>query len=398
VCPVSATAEETLARIVRPGARIVVADGCGAPRRLLGLLGSMARDRGDVRLVLGWVPVPVPDLDVTAFADVRVLIGGPGVRSLIDSGRARFVPCRLSAVPTLLTGPLKPDLLIATLVRGPGGLYLGSEASFVRGLIEAGIPVVAFVSTGSPRADAGTPLPAGAITVLGVTDDSPGEIQTTPTTDLDRAIARNVAALIPKGARIQVGPGRLGRAILSELEVPVRIDSGLLSDPVVDLYDRGLLIDRPICTYLCGTKRLYDWADGRPLLHPVEVTHDIGRLSQPGAPPLIALNTALEIDLDGQVNVESLNGSAMGMIGGHPDYAAAGVRGTGLSVIALPAARGVRPTLVERLSSPVTTASHDVDIVATDRGIADLRGLHRGERRATLLKLWDGQVQRGAEG
>jgi acyl-CoA hydrolase len=390
-------AESALDRIIRPGSRIVLADGCGTPRILHGPLSRVAKHRRDVRLVLGWMPIPVPDLDPTAFADVRVLAGGPGVRPMIEAGQARVVPCRLSAVPALLTGPLKPNLLVTTLVRGPRGLYLGSETSYVRGLIEAGVPVAGVVSTTSPLADAGEALPASSITVLGETDDSPGEVATPPPAGADEAIAHNVATLIPEGARIQVGPGRLARALVSALQVPVRVDSGLLPEPVVDLAEQGLLLGRPVAAYLCGTKRLYDWANGRRLLHPIEVTHDIGRLSAASASPLIALNAALEIDVDGQVNVEGVGSSAAGMIGGHPDYAAAGVRGTGLSVIALAATHGKQSTLVERLSRPVTTGSHDVDVVVTDRGIADLRGLDREERSAVLLKLWDGHVHRRPE-
>jgi hypothetical protein len=390
-------AESALDRIIRPGSRIVLADGCGTPRVLHGPLSTVARHRGGVSLVLGWMPVPVPDLDPAGFADVRVLAGGAGVRPMIEAGQARVVPCRLSAVPALLTGPLKPDLLVTTLVRGPRGLYLGSEASYMRGLIEAGVPVAGVVSTTSPFADAGEALPVGSITVIGETGDSPGEVATPPPTSTDRAIASNVAALVPEGARVQVGPGRLARAVVSALQVPVRVDSGLLPEPVVDLAERGLLRGEPVTAYLCGTKRLYDWANGRPLLHPIEVTHDIGRLSAAGAHPLIALNTALEIDVDGQINVEGVGSSAAGMIGGHPDYAAAGVRGTGLSVIALAATHRKQSTLVERLSRPVTTGSHDVDIVVTDRGIADLRGLDREERTAALLNLWDGHVLRRPE-
>jgi hypothetical protein len=92
-------AESALDRIIRPGSRIVLADGCGTPRVLHGPLSRVARHQGDVRLVLGWMPIPVPDLDPTAFADVRVLAGGSGVRRMIEAGQARVVPCRLSAVP-----------------------------------------------------------------------------------------------------------------------------------------------------------------------------------------------------------------------------------------------------------------------------------------------------------
>ena len=176
----------------------------------------------------------------------------------------------------------------------------------------------------------------------------------------------------------------------------MHVDSGLLADPVVDLAERGLLRGTPSATALHGSARLHDWADGlgragQGVVRPIEHTHDVSRLSA-GPGPLIALNTALEIDVDGQVNVEGVAGSAAGMIGGHPDFAAAAARGPGLSVIALASSHRGRPTLVERLGGPVTTPSHDVDVVVTERGTADLRGLGRSERRRALDALWGGVI------
>ncbi|WP_219996057.1 acetyl-CoA hydrolase/transferase C-terminal domain-containing protein [Nocardioides humi] len=208
---------------------------------------------------------------------------------------------------------------------------------------------------------------------------------------VEQAVAGRVAALVPTGARVQVGPGRLGAAVLAELaerQVSVHVDSGLLPDAVVDLAARGLLLGVPVATYLAGSARLYDWADGRPLLHPVEWTHSAGRLGD--GPALVAVNTALEVDVHGQVNVEGTAASSVGGIGGHPDYAgAAASSADGLSVIALASSYAGRPTLVEQLSRPATTAAHDVDVVVTERGSADLRGLSRAERTTALRRLWD---------
>jgi acyl-CoA hydrolase len=378
-----------LTGLLRPGARVAVADGCGAPRALFGELNRAATAHRGVSLVLGWLPLAEPDLDLSAFADVATVLGGAGLRAGIDAGTVRRVPCRLSAVPALLAGPLRPDLLLATLVRAPDGLRFGAEVGWMRGLVEAGVPVAAVVSTAAPAADAGPPLPADAITVLAEVDAPPAVLDTPPPGPADEAIARHVAALVPEGARVQVGPGRLAAAMVAALDVPVRMDSGMLPDPVVDLDRRGLLLDEPFAAWLVGTPRLYAWADGRRLLHPVEQVHDIGRLSAAGQPPLIALNTALEIDVDGQVNVEGTGGRATGMIGGHPDFAAAGVRSPGgLSVVAVPSRHRTGSTLVERLSGPVTTASQDVDVVVTERGAVDLRGLDRAGRRAALADLW----------
>jgi acyl-CoA hydrolase len=104
----------------------------------------------------------------------------------------------------------------------------------------------------------------------------------------------------------------------------------------------------------------------------------------------VAVHTALQLDLDGQLNVESVAGSAVAGIGGQPDYAyAAGRSADGLSVVAVPTARGRHLTLVEHLEAPASTASHDIDVIVTELGVADLRGLDRADRRRAIAALWE---------
>ncbi|MFC5062548.1 acetyl-CoA hydrolase/transferase C-terminal domain-containing protein [Actinomycetospora atypica] len=386
-----------LAQLVRPGARVAIADGCGAPRAAYAALSELARTRGDLRLVLGWMPAPLEGLDLAAFADARTVMPGWGLRTAVADGLVRSVPARLSATPSLLAGPLRPDLLVVAAAPGPYGLQLGSEVSWVRAVIDAGVPIAAVVDAALPRAAAGPVLPEGQTYEIGHDDAGPAEIPVPDEPSAEhREIGRSVAALLPNDARLQWAPGQLGQAVVRAVldrGRPVHADSGLLGDPVVDLDEAGLLASTPVATYLVGTRRLYDWADaqgraGRPVLHGVEHTHDPNRLA--AEPPLVAVNTAVEIDLDGQVNVEGSARAIVGGIGGHPDYSAAATRSRrGLSVIALASTHRGRPTLVDRLSRPVTTASHDVDVVVTEHGVAHLRGLDRAERRVALRTLWE---------
>jgi len=377
-----------LADLVRPGMTVAVGDGCGAPVSASRALSGAAARCGGVRLILGWVPRPDPGLAFDAFGDVRTFMPGWGLRHGVNAGHVRFAPARLSAVPALLQGPWRPDLLVATVVRAGSGFKFGSEVSWQRAAIDAGALVAAVVSRAAPCADAGDLLPADRLAIIGQTSEPPGAMPDAAAGDEDLAIAATVASLITPGARLQVGIGRMANAVLRAVAVPVRIDSGLLPEAVVDLDDRGLLVGEPVATYLAGGPRLYDWADGRPLLYPVEYSHDPARLS---AGPLFAVNTAVEIDLDGQVNVEGTADAVVGGIGGHADYAAAAARSAGgLSIIAVPTAHRGRSTLVAQLSRPVSTPAHDVDVVVTELGMADLRGLSRLERRAALTPLWSG--------
>jgi hypothetical protein len=377
-----------LAELVRPRALVALGDGLGSPRAVFAELSEAARAAGGVRLLLGWMPAAVSGLDFSAFADVRTVMPGWGLRRQVDAGLVRALPVRLSVVPALLHGPLRPDLLVAAIVPRPdGGLGFGSEVSWQRAAIAAGSTLAGVLAPAYPCCDAGPPLPDGQVVIVAETGDRPAALAFTEPLAEHRAIAAHVAALIPDGARLQVGPGALGVAVLAAVRCPVRVDSGLIPEGVVDLDDRGLLAGDPVGAYLAGGQRLLDWADGRPLLHPVEFTHDAGRLSADG--PFIAVNTALEVDEQVQVNVEALPGSAVGGIGGHPDYSAAASRSThGLSIVALPAVSHGRPGLVHRLSGPVSTPGHDVDVLVTEHGVADLRGLDRPERAQAVRRLW----------
>src|ERR1700733_8514061 len=145
-----------IADLVRPGMTVAVGDGFGAPRAVSAELSRAAARAGCVRLILGWVAQADPALDSAAFADVRTVMPGWGLRDGVAAGLVRFPPVRLSAVPALLHGPWRPDLLVASVVPagGTAGYSFGSEVSWQRAAISAGAHVAVVVSRGVPRADA----------------------------------------------------------------------------------------------------------------------------------------------------------------------------------------------------------------------------------------------------
>jgi hypothetical protein len=373
---------DRIAPHLRPGCRVAIADGAGAPVGLGSALAEAARRVGGVRLLLGWsFELPVPD-DPVAFPEVRTLIGGYALRRAFP-GRLQYLPVRLSAIPALFTSAWRPDVLLAGL---RPGLSFGSEVAWMRAAVDAGAHVLADVNHGLPAATREPPLDPGRVTVVSEVDRPPLALPRPRVDDVSDAVGRHVAALVRSGSAVQFGPGTIGDATLRALEVPVRIDSGIVGDAVVDLDRRGLLQGVPLATYVAGTADVFRWADGRAITARLEHTHDLTRLS---SQPLVAVNTALEIDATGQVNVEGFGGDVVAGVGGHPDYAAAAARSLrGLSVIALPTVRGGRPTLVERLSAPTSTTRSDVDVVVTEHGSADLRGRTDAERAAALRELW----------
>ncbi|BCQ07349.1 butyrate:acetyl-CoA coenzyme A-transferase [Mycobacterium heckeshornense] len=388
----------TLRTLLPAGGTVALGDGVGAIRTLEdgrpvgAVLSDAARQIGGVRLVLGWMPAPLYGIDPDAFADVIALMPGWGLRDLLLCPPARFVPTPLSAIPALLAGSLRPDVLITRLVDRSGRLHFGTEVSWQRGLVESGVPVLAIIDTTAPTASAEAPVDPEQVTLVGRTGDGPIPIPDKEPEPVHEALADAVLRFVPEGARLQYGPGQLGTALLSRTTVPLRIDTGLLTDAVVDLDKRGLLAATPSASYLLGSETLYNWADGKPILRGIEHTHDITRLSR--SDPFIAVNTAIEIDPVGQINVEGVGDNVFGGIGGHPDYcAAASCSRGGLSIIAVPSSYKGRSPLVQALSRPASTPAYHVDLIVTESGCADLRGADWPRRRNLITDLFSNWEQ-----
>jgi len=372
---------------------VALGDGVGALRTLddgsqvAAVMSAASRESGQVRLVLGWLAAPPDGLEPDAFGDIVALMPGWGARDVLRAPTARSLPTSVAAMPTLLSGPLRPDLLITRLAARDGALRFSTEVSWQRQLIDAGVPTLAIVDESAPAADAGKPLSDSDVRVVGRTSDGPLQLPAKPPEPIHEALADMVLKLVPDGARLQYGPGQLGTALLSRTTKPLHIDTGLLTDAVVDLDRRGLLVGTPSATYLLGSEALYRWADGRPILHGIDHTHDYSRLSR--GEPFVAVNTAIEIDPYGQVNVEGVGDKVVGGIGGHPDYSrAARMSPRGLSIIAVPSKVGGRNVLVEQLTRPASTSAHDIDVIVTENGHVDLRCADWSQRQKLITEIF----------
>ena len=365
---------------------VAVGDGVGAPRGMWEALAEASDSVGGVRLLLGW-SFEVPKIDWSAFASVSTLMGGHALRPLIADRTVHYLPVRYGSVPALFAGPLRPDVVIVAARPSSRGLVLGTEVSWLEPAIRSARQVLVEVNPELPDATRAPALPEDRTTVLGEFAEPPLSIPGGRLSPAVTRIGELVAGLIPSGATIQFAPGTVGAAVLAALDEPVAIDTGMITDDVVALDRRGLLRGTPLAAYAVGTKTLYEWADGRPMIAGVETTHDVSRLA--GLERFFSVNTALQIDPVGQVNVETVGGDQIGGIGGHADYALGAARcATGASIIALPSTRRGCSTLVARLDAPTTTPRSDIDIVVTECGYADLRGLDDKGRTAALLPLF----------
>ena len=186
---------------------------------------------------------------------------------------------------------------------------------------------------------------------------------------------------------MQFGPGGIGEGVVAALDRPVRLWTGLVTDAMAGLHRRGLLLGSITSAYTWGGEAIAQVARaGKLRLLPVEETHDVSRVG--AIDRFVGCNTALQLGLDGSVNVERVGGRVVAGIGGHADFCAAAARSVGgLSVIALRSTtRSGASTIVPRVEV-VSTPRCDVEVVVTEHGVADLRGADDVERARRIAAV-----------
>jgi acyl-CoA hydrolase len=300
-------------------------------------------------------------------------MGGYGMAEPIAAGRMTYAPIRLGSVPHFLEHTLRPHIVVVPgVARGSGFAYRGS-VGWGPAAVRAGDLVVIEVADGA--VDHGGPLIDCTPDLVVDVEPSVGMPPDREPDAVDLAVGRNVASLVRDGMSVQLGPGGIADAIVASIDRPVGIFSGLLTDRMAALAERGLLRGVAVAGYLWGGADIDALAaEGRLDFQSVEVTHHLGVLS--GVEGMLACNTALQLGLDGSVNVERIGSRLVAGIGGHADFCAGASRAPGgLSVIALRSTtRSGGSTIVAQVDQ-VSTPRCDVDIVVTEHGIADLRGL-----------------------
>jgi acyl-CoA hydrolase len=280
-----------------------------------------------------------------------------------------------------------------------GNHSCGLISDYVRAAVDKARVVIAEVNDQAPFTP-GEVIPASAIHVAIHTSRPPVEVAPAKISELDEAIARHCAGYIGDGSVIQTGVGAVPDAILRLLHDrrDLGVHSGMLGDGLVELAEAGVItnarkeIDRGVSVNgaLIGTRRLYDWAHQNPAIRmtPTSYTHDAGVLGQLSR--LVTINSAMEVDLTGQVNAEQTGSAYMGGTGGQVDFVRAGARSPGgCSIIALPATAkgGTISKIAVSLSGPVTTARTEVDVIVTEFGAAELKGQSLAERTRRLIAI-----------
>jgi acyl-CoA hydrolase len=335
----------------------------------------------------------------------RAFFVGPNVREAVDAGRASYVPIFLSDVPDLLRVgrfPIDVALLHVSPPDKHGYCSLGTSVDCTLAAAQVARIRIAQVNPQMPRTLGDSFIHSSELEHMVAVDEPLPTLTVSAPSEVQCAIGRHLAELIPDGATLQLGIGGIPDAVLAFLtnHQDLGIHSEVISDGVVDLVERGVVtgarknINRGkiVVAFLNGSRKLYDFADNNPMveMRPVDYTNDtrvILRLDN-----MMAINSAIEIDLTGQVCAESIGNKIYSGVGGQMDF----LRGAALSrggkpIIALPstAAGGTASRIVPMLTAGagVTTTRAHVHYVSTEFGVVNLHGLDLAERAAALIGL-----------
>jgi len=388
-----------LSPFVRPGTGIWWSQASAEPTPLVHALLDQADLLGPVRAFTGmsW------DHRLTTALPPGVTLvsyGALGALRSLGRGRLQIVPCHYSALPRLFANRRLPQDIGLVQVSPPdssGYCSLGIGVDYVADAIEHTPVLIAEINERMPATMGSPRISYNRFSAVVHTDRPLLEAPDRVPDNIDRAIAGNVAGLIMNGATVQVGVGLLPTAVLEALSghTELGVHSGIISDPVLDLVDKGVItgVGKEIDVGLIvtgaalGTEELYSRIPGLPAeFRPTSYTHAPAVLARLRS--LVAINSALQVDLTGQVNAEVSRGRHLGGIGGQADFSrAAASTGSG-SIIALRSSVSGHSTIVAALDGGVvTTGRADVDVVVTEHGVAHLTGIPIEMRAARLVAI-----------
>lgn len=397
---------EAIARI-RRGDRILLGSGSVAPVGLLPYLVSDDAEAGDCEILhlLTLGPAPYTDPRFENRFRHNALFIGPNVRRAVVEGRADYTPVFLSEIPPMIRNRQIPIDVFIVSVAPPdenGYCNLGPHVDIAQAGIDAVRVVICEVNPQLPRTFGETRVHVDKIDCMVELEHDIPELHAPPLRDESIAIAKNVARLVMDGATIQVGIGALPDAILHELKDhrDLGVHTEMFSDGIVDLARRGVINGskksqhpgKIVASIIMGTEKVYDFVNENPdvELYPVDYTNDPYVIAHNDY--MTAINTAIEVDLTGQVCADSIGDQFYSGIGGQVDFIRGSSRARyGRPIICLPstACNGnvsrIKPVLTD--GAGVVTTRGDVHFVVTEYGIAYLHGKSVRERAMALIQI-----------
>jgi 4-hydroxybutyrate CoA-transferase len=394
---------------VRSGDRIFMHGAAATPSILLDALVARAETLEHVEIVHMHADGPAPHVapEMDGHLRHRALFIGANVRDAVNQGRADFVPIFLSDIPQLFSSgalPLDVALIHLSPPDAHGYCSLGTSVDTAKAATESARLVIAQVNARMPRTLGDSFVHTSQIDCAVQADGPLLGHPVAPISPTERRIGEYVADLVEDGATLQLGIGGIPNAALAAMasKRDLGVHTEMFSDGLLDLVEAGVVTGaaktlhpgKIVTTFLMGSQRLYDWVDDNPMIemHPVDYTNDTAIIRRNTR--MTAINSAIEVDLTGQVCADSMGTYLFSGVGGQMDF----MRGAALSpggkpIIALPstAKHGtvsrIVPTLAE--GAGVTTSRAHVHYVVTEHGVAYLHGKSIRERATALIAIAD---------
>jgi len=396
-------------QVVKSGNRVVFAHACGEPLELVDALVARASELEAVEInhmvAMGKGEYCAPELARSFFHNS--LFVGASTREAVKDGRGDYIPVFFHEIPKLFCeGYLPPDVALIH-VSPPdkhGFCSFGISVDYTKPAAEVAKTVIAQVNPKMPRTHGDSFIHVSAIDYIVESDQDIIELQPPKIGPVEEAIGRHIADLIDDGSCLQLGIGGIPDAVLSFLHEKndLGVHTEMFSEGVVDLYNEGVITnarknlhrDKMVATFLMGTRRLYDFVDDNPMVNmfPVNYTNDpyvIGQIDQ-----VVSINSAIQVDLMGQVVADTMGPVQFTGIGGQVDFVRGAARSRdGKAIIALPStAKGGAVSRIVATITPgaaVTTMRADVDYIVTEHGVAHLRGKGLRQRAEELIRIAD---------
>ncbi len=406
------TPQDAVRTAVKSGNRVFLTGNVSVPQKVLAALVEYAPNLHDVEicqaLTIGSADYVKPGLE--KHLRVNTLFISHNVRQAVHEGRADFTPVLLSEFPLLFKRgllPLDVAIIHVSLPDEHGFCSLGVEVGLTKTPAENAKIIVAEVNQQMPRTLGDSFIHVSRLNYIIPVDYPIVEMPMTDegNSDVVEKIAGFITDLIPDGATMQLGIGAIPDAVLKYLhnKKDLGVHSELFSDGVIDLFNAGVITNsrktlhpgKIIAGFMLGTKRLYDWSDDNPLieLHRTEYINDPFVIAQNER--MVAVNSAIEVDLTGQVCADSIGPKLYSGVGGQLDFIYGASRSKdGVPIIALPSTTTLKDgTLVTRIASMlkqgagvVTTRNH-VRYIVTEYGVADLYGKTIRQRAQQLIRI-----------
>jgi len=402
----SITAQQA-AEKVRSGERIFLTGNCSTPQEFLQALLDRHADLREVEVVqlLGFGPDEYITPDISEHIRVNSLFIAPNIRRAVNNGLADFTPVFLSEIPGLFrSGRLVLDVAVVQVSPPDAHGYCsyGVEVGVTKSAAESAGLVIAEVNPNMPRTLGDSFIHVDQIDFFIEVDYELPEVIAPPADDVQTQIASHIAELIPDAATLQMGIGGIPNAVLSLLEghKNLGIHTELFSDGVMEMIEKGIITNsrksihpgKVVAGFVIGSHGLFEYIHDNPIfeMHPTEYVNDPFVIAQNDR--MISINSAIEVDLTGQVCADSIGTRFYSGVGGQLDFVRGAARSNGgMTFIALPStARGgtlsrIVPNI--KLGAGVTTTRNDVHFIATEFGVADLYGRTINERVHALVNI-----------